>query len=47
MKSVGMKESIDPQYIDQIKLYQQYMKELTGRKKGGLASIKKSKVNHG
>jgi hypothetical protein len=47
MKSIGMKESIDPQYIDQIKLYQQYMKELTGRKKGGLASIKKPKVNHG
>ena len=47
MKGTGMKEQIDQQYIDQIKLYQQYMKELTGRKKGGLATIKKAKVKNG
>jgi hypothetical protein len=47
MKMVGARESIDPQYIDQIKLYEQYMKELTGRKKGGLAKIKKAKVKNG
>ena len=47
MKMVGAREVIDPQYIDQIKLYEEYMKALTGRKKGGLAKNKQLEVNHG
>lgn len=41
MKMVGAREVIDPQYIDQIKMYEELMKKYTGRKKGGLASLKK------
>ena len=45
MKMVGAREVIDPQYIDQIKMYEELMKKYTGRKKGGLASIKKVRKN--
>jgi len=47
LKRVGGREQIDPQYVDQIEQYEQFMKEYTGRKKGGLASTKRSKVKHG
>lgn len=40
LKMVGPREKIDPQYIDQIKMYEELMKEYTGKKKGGL--VKKS-----
>jgi hypothetical protein len=40
LKMVGPRERIDPQYIDQIKMYEELMKEYTGKKKGGL--VKKS-----
>jgi hypothetical protein len=45
MKMVGAREVVDPQYIDQIKMYEELMKKYTGRKKGGLASIKKVRKN--
>jgi hypothetical protein len=34
-KMAGMREVIDPQYVDQIKLYEEFMKRYTGKKKGG------------
>jgi hypothetical protein len=36
LKMIGAREKIDPQYIDQIKMYEELMKEYTGKKKGGL-----------
>jgi hypothetical protein len=30
-----MRDVIDPQYVDQIKLYEEFMKRYTGKKKGG------------
>lgn len=40
MKSYGPRQVIDQQYIDEIKMYEEAMKRLTGKKKGGL--MKKS-----
>jgi hypothetical protein len=40
LKMIGAREKIDQQYIDQIKMYEELMKEYTGKKKGGL--VKKS-----
>jgi hypothetical protein len=34
-KGVGLRDVIDPQYVDQIKLYEEFMKRYTGKKKGG------------
>ena len=34
-KGVGLRDVINPQYVDQIKLYEEFMKKYTGRKKGG------------
>jgi hypothetical protein len=34
-KMTGMREVIDPQYVDQIKRYEEFMKRYTGKKKGG------------
>jgi hypothetical protein len=34
-KMAGMREVIDPQYVDQIKRYEEFMKRYTGKKKGG------------
>jgi hypothetical protein len=36
LKMIGAREKIDQQYIDQIKMYEELMKEYTGKKKGGL-----------
>lgn len=36
LKMIGAREKIDPQYIDQIKMYEELMKEYTGKKEGGL-----------
>jgi hypothetical protein len=46
MKMLGPRERIDQQYIDEIKMYEELMKKYTGKKKGGLAQIKKVK-RHG
>ena len=46
MKMLGPRERIDQQYIDEIKMYEQLMKQYTGKKKGGLAHSKKVK-RHG
>jgi len=46
MKLLGPRERIDQQYIDEIKMYEQLMKQYTGKKKGGLAQTKKVK-RHG
>jgi len=46
MKMLGPRERIDQQYIDEIKMYEQLMKQYTGKKKGGLAQTKKVK-RHG
>lgn len=35
MKMLGPRERIDQQYIDEIKMYEELMKEYTGKKKGG------------
>lgn len=35
LKMIGAREKIDPQYIDQIKMYEELMKQYTGKKKGG------------
>ena len=39
-KGVGLRDVIDPQYVDQIKLYEEFMKRYTGKKKGG--AVRKS-----
>jgi hypothetical protein len=46
LKMLGPRERIDQQYIDEIKMYEELMKKYTGKKKGGLAQIKKVK-RHG
>jgi hypothetical protein len=46
MKMLGPRERIDQQYIDEMKMYEQLMKQYTGKKKGGLAHTKKVK-RHG
>jgi hypothetical protein len=46
MKMLGPRERIDQQYIDEMKMYEQLMKQYTGKKKGGLARTKKVK-RHG
>ena len=46
MKMLGPRERIDQQYIDEMKMYEQLMKQYTGKKKGGLAQTKKVK-RHG
>jgi len=35
LKSVGARQKVDPQYVDEIKMYEEAMKRLTGKKKGG------------
>ena len=49
LKMLGPRERIDQQYIDEIKMYEELMKEYTGKKKGGLAQAKKPKkvARHG
>jgi hypothetical protein len=42
LKFVGPREKIDQQYIDQMKMYEELMKEYTGKKKGG--AVKKPKA---
>jgi hypothetical protein len=37
MKMLGPRERIDQQYIDEMKMYEELMKQYTGKKKGGLA----------
>lgn len=39
MKSYGPRQVIDQQYIDEMKMYEEAMKRLTGKKKGGLAKM--------
>jgi hypothetical protein len=39
LKSVGARQKVDPQYVDEIKMYEEAMKRLTGKKKGGLAAM--------
>jgi hypothetical protein len=39
-KMVGPRQIIDPQYVDEIKMYEEAMKKLTGKKKGG--AVKKA-----
>jgi hypothetical protein len=39
LKSVGARQKVDPQYVDEIKMYEEAMKRLTGKKKGGLAAV--------
>jgi hypothetical protein len=39
MKSYGPRQVIDQQYIDEIKMYEEAMKQLTGRKKGGAVKM--------
>jgi hypothetical protein len=46
MKMLGPRERIDQQYIDEMKMYEDLMKQYTGKKKGGLARTKKVK-RHG
>ena len=46
LKMLGPRERIDQQYIDEIKMYEELMKQYTGKKKGGLAQTKKVK-RHG
>jgi hypothetical protein len=46
LKMLGPRERIDQQYIDEMKMYEQLMKQYTGKKKGGLARTKKVK-RHG
>ena len=41
MKSYGPRQVIDQQYIDEMKMYEEAMKRLTGKKKGGLAALRK------
>jgi hypothetical protein len=41
IKMLGPRERIDQQYIDEIKMYEELMKEYTGKKKGG--AVKKPK----
>jgi hypothetical protein len=43
MKMLGPRERIDQQYIDEMKMYEDLMKQYTGKKKGGLAHTKKVK----
>jgi hypothetical protein len=38
MKLLGPRERIDQQYIDEMKMYEELMKQYTGRKKGGAVS---------
>lgn len=49
LKMLGPRERIDQQYIDEMKMYEELMKEYTGKKKGGLAQAKKPKkvARHG
>jgi hypothetical protein len=42
LKFIGPREKIDQQYIDQMKMYEELMKEYTGKKKGG--AVKKPKA---
>lgn len=39
LKMLGPREKIDPQYIDQMKMYEELMKEYTGKKDGGAVEI--------
>ena len=46
MKLLGPRERIDQQYVDEMKTFEELMKQYTGKKKGGavksgLSSIKK------
>ena len=38
MKLLGPREKVDQQYIDEMKMYEELMKQYTGRKKGGAVS---------
>lgn len=38
MKMLGPRERIDQQYIDEMRMYEDLMKEYTGKKKGGIVS---------
>ena len=38
IKLLGPRERIDQQYIDEIKMYEELMKQYTGKKKGGAIS---------
>ena len=38
IKLLGPRERIDQQYIDEMKMYEELMKQYTGRKKGGAVS---------
>jgi len=42
LKSVGARQKVDPQYVDEIKMYEEAMKRLTGKKKGGLAALNRN-----
>lgn len=44
-KMVGPRQIIDPQYVDEIKMYEEAMKKLTGKKKGG--PVHKAYWRHG
>jgi hypothetical protein len=40
LKMVGPRQVIDQQFIDEIKQYEEQMKKLTGKKKGGAVQTK-------
>lgn len=43
LKMVGPRQTIDQQFVDEVEQYREAMKKLTGKKKGGLATLKLKK----
>ena len=41
---VGPRQIYDQQMVDELKMYEEAMKKLTGHKKGGLIEVKKRKA---
>jgi len=46
LKMVGPRQTIDQQLIDEIKMYEEKMKRLTGKKKGGAVKKRKVKISN-
>ena len=44
LKMVGPRQIYDQQMVDELKMYEEAMKKLTGHKKGGLIEVKKRKA---